>query len=68
MLIGMVRFLPRSQKIPECSKSHQVSSNSRATVVFTVPKCLASSGKHCWTQARACLKMWHTERRRQEQS
>lgn len=55
MLAGMVRFLPRSQKVRECSKSHQAGSDMRATVSFTVPKCLASSGKHCRTQACASL-------------
>lgn len=52
MLTRMVRFLPRSRKIPECSKFHQAGFNLRATVSFTVSKCLASSGKHCGTQAR----------------
>lgn len=50
-----VRFLPRSQKIRECSKSHQAGSDTRATVSFTVPECLESSRKRCRTQARACL-------------
>lgn len=34
MLTGIVRFLPRSRKIPECSKFHQAGLNLRATVSF----------------------------------